>query len=75
MQENLSNSPDITLATAPEIASLLGISRQFVYLMAERGELPHFRIGRAVRFDRREVLASLSRFRSEPMAMAPGARS
>lgn len=36
---------------APEIARLLGVTRQQVYKMAARGTIPSFRVGTAVRFD------------------------
>lgn len=65
---HVDNPTDIELVTAPEIAKSLAVSKQMIYLLAERGEIPHYRIGKSVRFDRREVLTSLSRFRSEPMA-------
>lgn len=41
---------------AQDAARLTGLSRSKVYLLAQRGEIPHFRHGGSVRFDRREVL-------------------
>lgn len=37
------------LAKVPEAARFLGISKSMVYLMVDRGDLPHVPIGRAVR--------------------------
>jgi excisionase family DNA binding protein len=34
------------VVSLPEAASLLGISRSFAYVLAERGELPVIRLGR-----------------------------
>lgn len=38
-----------------ELAQLLGVSRKHVYKMAAQSSLPSFRIGRAVRFDPKQV--------------------
>ena len=40
---------------ARELAKLLGVSRQHIYRMAAGSGLPFFRMGRAVRFDPRQV--------------------
>lgn len=39
------------LLRAEEVAGRLAMSKAAVYRLAERGELPHVRIGRVVRFD------------------------
>lgn len=36
---------------ARELATLLGVTRQYVYKMAAKGLIPSFRVGSAVRFD------------------------
>ena len=46
------------LLTARELAAYLGLSPATVLDKWERGELPGFRFGRAVRFDLEEVLAA-----------------
>ena len=38
------------LLTAPEVAGLLGMRTDFVYALARRGEIPHLRFGRSLRF-------------------------
>ena len=63
---------DIELVRAREIARMLGVSPTHVYKLSEAGEIPSYRIGGAVRFDRHEVLSSLHSFHSEPMALAAG---
>lgn len=39
------------ILTAPQVARLLGLSRETIYAACRRGEIPHVRIGRLVRFD------------------------
>jgi excisionase family DNA binding protein len=46
------------LIDARRLADELGMPVRTVYGLAARGELPHHRIGRAVRFDLSEVLRS-----------------
>ncbi len=41
--------------TVPEAAALLGIGKTLAYELIDRGELPHRRLGRAVRVPRREL--------------------
>ena len=55
---------------ADQAAELLGISREWIYKMARRGELPYYRLGRAMRFRRSELDAFLEEARrggSRPM--------
>jgi excisionase family DNA binding protein len=44
----------ITL-TAEEVAYMLGMSKRFVYELAQRGELPCKRFGRKVLFSRQAI--------------------
>ncbi|NLJ41341.1 MAG: helix-turn-helix domain-containing protein [Clostridiales bacterium] len=44
----------ITL-TAEEVAKMLGMSKRFVYELAQRGELPCKRFGRKVLFSRQAI--------------------
>jgi excisionase family DNA binding protein len=41
------------------LAAVVGVSARMVLRLAERGQLPHYRIGRLVRFDVEEALAAL----------------
>lgn len=47
------------LVDAREVAEALGVSPRMVLRLAERGRVPHYRIGRLLRFDREEALAAL----------------
>lgn len=58
----VSQTPD-QLLDAGEVAKLLGVCRDTVYRLCERGELPHVRIGSLLRFDRSEIAALLERSR------------
>jgi excisionase family DNA binding protein len=48
------------LVDARMLAAVVGVSARMVLRLAERGQLPHYRIGRLVRFDVEEALAALS---------------
>jgi excisionase family DNA binding protein len=48
----------VSLLTARELADYLGLKPATVLDKWERGELPGFKFGRAVRFDLEEVLAA-----------------
>jgi putative molybdopterin biosynthesis protein len=39
----------------PEVAKLLRMSRQTIYNMVKAGDLPHFRVGNKVRFNRADL--------------------
>lgn len=43
--------------TVPELADALGVGRTFMYEVLRRGDIPHFRIGTAVRIDPVEAAA------------------
>lgn len=45
--------------TADEVAAALGLSRNGVYEAANRGEIPHRRVGRRMIFSRRAIMAWL----------------
>jgi excisionase family DNA binding protein len=57
------------LLTARELADLLGLRPATILDMWERGELPGYKIGRAVRFDADEIL-TLTRREARPLAPA-----
>ena len=44
----------------PHVASLLGVGRNTVYALVARNEIPHRRLGKAIRFSRSAVMAWLS---------------
>lgn len=43
------------ILTLPEVAQRLRVSRTWVYKKCEAGIMPHFRIGRMVRFREKEL--------------------
>ena len=47
---------EIDVMTADEVAKLLRVDRKTVYEAAQRGELPHRRLGRRLIFERGAVL-------------------
>lgn len=55
------------LVTARELGDLLGLKPGTILDKWERGEIPGYRIGRAVRFDPDEILA-LTRKEARPLA-------
>ncbi len=56
------------LLTVDETAVLLRTTRGALYAMIERGQIPHIRLGRRVRFHRDDLL----RFLAERRAPSPG---
>jgi excisionase family DNA binding protein len=51
------------LLTVGDTAVFLGVSRAHVYVLLERDELPHVRIGKRIRFVPDELRAYLERHR------------
>ena len=47
------------LLTPQQMANFLGMSRIWVYKQAERGLLPFYRVGDAIRFDPEEIAGYL----------------
>ena len=48
-------SGGITL-TAAEVADLLRVNRETVYLLASKGQIPHARVGRRLRFSQHAIV-------------------
>jgi len=53
------------LISPKELSRLLKVSRPWPYVMVKRGLLPHYKIGKVVRFRRSDIEAFLERFRVE----------
>lgn len=53
------------LWTAQDVAAYLRVSRSWVYHRAESGELPHFRVGGALRFSPTDIDAYVRGTRPE----------
>lgn len=54
MSEDDANNPDEAL-DAKDVARLLKVSYRTVLRLAERGELPYFRVGDLWRFERKDI--------------------
>lgn len=58
----------------PDLIEMLQLSASMVYKMVERDEIPHYRIGTAIRFDRAEIREWLKQYhrpaRSASIALA-----
>ena len=52
------------LLTVPEVAELLGVERSWIQRAVKRGEIPHLRLGRYLRF-RETSIAEWIRDREE----------
>ncbi len=66
MMQNLDHSFDTLIegATSADVkaaARFLGVSRSLVYAYVERKQIPHFRIGRCIRFS----LSELAKWRQQ----------
>lgn len=60
-QDTVLASPEEKLVTAAEVADALSINKRTVALHAERGTLPHYKIGGSLRFRMSDVWASVRR--------------
>ena len=45
------------LLTIADVSERLGMSRSWLYQQVEYGTIPHYRLGRAIRFDQEAVMA------------------
>lgn len=43
--------------TAEEVAKILRVSRQTIYVLCREGKLPHFKVGTKLRFKRADIEA------------------
>lgn len=69
-------TPETLLLTVAQAARLLGIGTTLAYALIGRGELPHVRLGRAVRVPRRaldEWIAGNTRGAAAPIDVGPSA--
>ena len=49
-----------------EIAQYLGLRESFVYVLIESGRIPHYRVGRLVRFKKEDIDRWMEEHRQEP---------
>ncbi|HVZ33927.1 MAG TPA: helix-turn-helix domain-containing protein [Polyangiaceae bacterium] len=64
----MSAEPRLELVTVDDAAKLLNISRRAVYNLADRGIVPHVRLGRTLRFDRVTLEAWIRRQLDQPQS-------
>lgn len=46
---------EVKILTATEVAEMLGVSRETIYRLARSNQIPHFRVGTALRFSKEKV--------------------
>lgn len=51
------------LVGAAEVAAIIGCTRKHVYDLAQKGQIPHYRIGGLIRFNLQEIAEWLESFR------------
>ncbi len=57
-----------------EVSEYLGIKKSSLYSRVEKKEIPHYRVGRLVRFKKSEIDPWMEKFKSEPLDLHPKAR-
>jgi excisionase family DNA binding protein len=57
--EEIDNARDVL--DVPQVAILLAVGRNTIYALVARNEIPHRRLGKAIRFSRAAVMQWLSR--------------
>ena len=77
MSVNIPDSQGNTnsLLNPSQVAGLLGMSRVWVYKQAEKGLLPFYRVGEAIRFDPDEIRAYLEQRKGLPRGCTLGQAS
>ncbi len=63
----------VEVISADEAATLLGVSRRMIYKLAEQREIPHFRLGTSLRFERGTLVAWIRARLEESTALGPAA--
>ena len=53
--------------TIAEVSEYLGIKRSSLYAKVERKEIPHYKVGRLVRFKKSDIDSWMEKFKSEPL--------
>jgi len=57
-------SDAIDVLDVPQVASLLGVGRNTIYALVAKNQIPHRRLGRAIRFSRAAVMSWLASWSS-----------
>ncbi len=48
-------TPDSPILNVPQVCAYLGVGRDIVYTLAARNDIPHFHVGRYLRFNREDL--------------------
>lgn len=51
--------------TVDEVAKILRVSRQTIYVLCREGKLPHFKVGTKLRFKKHDIEAMMSTTKME----------
>ncbi|MEW6376983.1 MAG: helix-turn-helix domain-containing protein [Thermodesulfobacteriota bacterium] len=57
-----------------EVSDYLGIKKSSLYSRVEKKEIPHYRVGRLIRFKKSEIDPWMEKFKSEPLDLHAEAR-
>jgi excisionase family DNA binding protein len=55
---------DRDVLDVPQVAQLLGVGRNTIYTLVARNQIPHRRLGKAIRFSRAAVMSWLASWSS-----------
>ena len=61
--EEVADTSDVL--DVPQVASLLSVGRNTIYSLVARNQIPHRRLGKAIRFSRTAVMQWLSSWSSQ----------
>jgi excisionase family DNA binding protein len=51
--------------TVDEVAKILRVSRQTIYVLCREGKLPHFKVGTKLRFHKADIIAVTNTTKTE----------
>lgn len=60
----LLNVDDRDVLNVPQVARLLGVGRNTIYALVAKNQIPHRRLGKAIRFSRAGVMSWLASWSS-----------
>ncbi len=58
------NVDDRDVLDVPQVAQLLGVGRNTIYALVAKNQIPHRRVGKAIRFSRAAVMSWLASWSS-----------
>lgn len=60
----VTEQPERDVLDVPQVASLLAVGRNTIYALVAKNQIPHRRLGKAIRFSRAAVMSWLSSWSS-----------